>query len=84
MDIADDLMTKNDFSPAIVYIDKSYSRQYFMSMNKRSRGGYKKSLRREGGGREGNICNVWVSHKIKNCFNTPPLVTRFGRDDGGG
>ena len=33
MDIANNLMTKKDFSPAIVYIEQSYSRQYFMSMN---------------------------------------------------
>ena len=33
MDIANNLMTKKDFLPAIVYIDQSYSRQYFMSMN---------------------------------------------------
>ena len=39
MNIANDLMTKNDFSPAIVYIDQSDSRQYFMSMNKQSQGG---------------------------------------------
>ena len=32
MDIANNLMTKKDFSPAIVYIEQSYSRQYFMSM----------------------------------------------------
>ena len=28
MDIANDLMTKKYFLPAIVYIDQSYSRQY--------------------------------------------------------
>ena len=33
MDIANNLMSKKDFSPAIGYIDQSYLRQYFMSMD---------------------------------------------------
>ena len=35
MDIANDLMTKKDFSITIVYFDQFYSGQYFISMNKR-------------------------------------------------
>ena len=35
MNIANDLITKKDFSHTIVCIGHSYSGQYFMSMNKR-------------------------------------------------
>ena len=60
MDIANDLMTKDDFSPAIVYIDQSYSRQYFMSMNINEAGA---DIGKVWKGRERLGGNIWVSHK---------------------
>ena len=61
MDIANDLMTKNDFSPAIiVYIDQSYSRQYFMSMNINKAGA---DIEKVWEGREGDIWGFKVRQK---------------------
>ena len=80
MDIANDLMTKNDFSPAIVYIDQSYSSSISWAWINEAGADIGKVWK----GRERLGGNIWVSHKI-NMQSAAKLFQPFlwGQDLGG-